>query len=110
MRGHRAYNHPAFDLAAAKLRAVGHEVFSPAEEDRRKWPDRPWSSYSGNPEIDGIPLEDMRLIIKSDLVWICDNAEAIALLPQWETSKGVAVEKPLGHFLKIPVAPWSNFL
>ena len=31
MRGHPEFNAPAFAAAAADLRAVGHEVFSPAE-------------------------------------------------------------------------------
>ena len=34
MRGYPNFNFPAFDFAAAKLRAEGHQVFSPAERDR----------------------------------------------------------------------------
>ena len=55
MRGIKAYNHPAFDKATKLLRGAGFEVFSPAEEDRKKFPDRDWPSMTGDPVIDGSP-------------------------------------------------------
>jgi hypothetical protein len=103
MRGHHAYNHPAFDRAAAKLRKLGHVVFSPAEQDRIKWPDRPWASYVGDPVVDGITQADLRTIIKPDLVWICDHAEMLFILLNWRNSKGVAVEIALANFLNLPI-------
>ena len=41
MRGIPEFNFPAFHKAAAKLRAEGHFVFSPAERDERET----WHGY-----------------------------------------------------------------
>ena len=99
MRGIKAYNHPAFDRAAAKLRDEGHEVFSPAEHDRDLWPDLDWPNFTGDLAVDGFSGVDMRKVIKADLDWIADIAEAIALLPGWENSRGACTEHALGIFL-----------
>ena len=99
MRGIKAYNHPAFDRAAAMLRAEGHEVFSPAEHDRESMPEFDWPNLTGDPETDGIPPKALREVILADLVWICQNADAMALLPGWQKSRGVSVEKPLADFI-----------
>jgi Domain of unknown function (DUF4406) len=100
MRGILAYNHPAFDAAAAKLRDEGHTVFSPAEKDRDLWPSKDWYGMTGDLEMDGFPDNSaMREVIEKDLVWITRYAEAIALLPGWKSSKGVAVEVALAAFL-----------
>lgn len=99
MRGIKAYNHPAFYEAAHKLRNEGHEVFSPAEKDRDLWPDRPWDSYTGDMKLDGFTGGDMRVVIRHDLDWIADHADAIALLPGWQKSRGARVEHALAEFL-----------
>ena len=95
MRGIPNFNFPAFDHAAAKLRAEGHEVFSPADHDR---------------EINGQEIEDanpegsedlaalrngfsIRKAMGADLAWICRHAEAVALLPGWEKSTGATAER-----------------
>lgn len=96
MRGIPAFNFPAFDFAAAKLRADGHVVFSPAERDRT---------------IHGVALEDnptgdealatanvgfsLREALGADTEYICKHATAIALLPGWEKSSGVTAERAL---------------
>src|ERR1700722_11531123 len=92
MRGIKAYNHPAFDAAAAKLRAEGHEVFSPAEHDREKFPEFDWYYLTGDMVVDGFSGSNMRAVIQKDLNWIIENADAIALLPNWERSRGVKIE------------------
>lgn len=103
MRGIPAYNHPAFDRAAAALRAEGHEVFSPAEHDRELYPDLDWPSMTGDPHKDNFPPKVLREVIRADLAWISQYAEAIALLPGWERSRGVKVERALADFLGIYV-------
>ena len=96
MRGIPQFNFPAFDFAAAKLRAEGHEVFSPADRDRT---------------IHGVVLEDnptgdeqiavekvgfsLRKALGDDTAWICASAEAVALLPGWDKSKGAVAEAAL---------------
>ena len=99
MRGYKAYNHPAFDAAAARLRAEGHSVFSPAEHDREAFPEFDWYNMTGNMEADGFTGSNMRTMIKKDLNWIADNADAIVLLPGWQKSRGVKIEHALGEFL-----------
>ena len=103
MRGIKAYNHPAFDRAAVILRAEGHDVFSPAEHDRAARPDLDWTSCTGDMAQDGLTPKDMRTVIGADLAWISQHAEAIALLPGWERSRGVRVERALADFLGLYV-------
>lgn len=103
MRGIPAYNHPAFDAAAALLRAEGHTVFSPAEHDRDLFPEFDWPNMTGDMTVDGFSAPNMREVIRNDLVWIANNADAIALLPGWERSRGVKVERALADFLGLYV-------
>lgn len=99
MRGIKAYNHPAFDRAAARLREEGHIVFSPAEHDREFMPEFDWLNLTGDPHLDGIPSKGLREAILTDLMWICEQADAMALLPGWQNSRGVSIEKPLADFI-----------
>lgn len=95
MRGYPNFNFAAFDYAAAKLRAEGHHVFSPAERDREAYgpevENNPTGDESKAPE--GCTIEDCML---ADTAWICRYAEAIALLPGWEKSTGANAERALG--------------
>lgn len=79
MRGYRDSNFPAFHEAAASLRSQGHYVFNPAEQDG----------------------DNIRELMKTDLSWICDHAEAIAILPGWQTSTGVKAELALATAIGI---------
>lgn len=103
MRGYEKFNFPAFDFAAAKLRAQGFEVFSPAENDRQKLGDAP---FVNNTNGDETKLEketgfNIRQALKDDTHYICVHADGIALLPGWEKSSGAnaehALAKALGH-------------
>ena len=87
MRGYAELNFPAFDRATSYLRSHGHDVFSPADNDREKGYD-----------IKG-GIDVMRNCIMDDLTYIAREAQAIALLPGWEKSKGVAAEVALADFL-----------
>ena len=105
MRGIPEFNYPAFHAAAAELRAQGHIVFSPAERDI---------------EVHGIDISagnatgcehkaaqehgfNLREALKDDLVWICLEADAIALLPGWEASKGACAERATALALGLQV-------
>jgi len=100
------YNFPAFDAAAAQLREAGHEVFSPAENDRENGFDA--TGLKGHEAAEhGFSL---RTALKQDLSWICDHAEGIALLPNAWGSKGARAELALAHALGIPYTDVPEWL
>lgn len=105
MSGIKDFNFPAFNAAAAYLRSHGHEVFNPAEKDLERDGDVYIKNETGNiieAEAKGF---DRRIAIRDDLNYIIDHAEAIALLPGWEASKGANAELWLARFLDLP--EWS---
>lgn len=94
MRGIPEFNFPAFYAAAAKLRAAGFVVFNPAERDNEKHgTDISKGNATGDESIatqqHGFNLREA---LGADLEWICAEADAIALLPGWERSKGANAE------------------
>ena len=94
------FNFPAFDFAAAKLRGEGHEVFSPAERDRQHH----GTALEDNPTGDEIVAAEkvgfsLRRALGDDTAWICSDADAVALLPGWEKSKGAVAEAALAMAL-----------
>ena len=90
MRGIQDFNFPAFHAAAAKLREQGHVVFNPAEWDEIVYGEGFSKSETG--DLKDIPAFDLRSALLKDLEFICTQADAIALLPGWESSKGANAE------------------
>jgi|ERR1035437_305522 hypothetical protein len=95
MRGIPEFNFPAFYAGADKLRAQGHTVFSPAERDNKR---HGTDISKGNATGDEHQATkehgfNLREALAADLVFICGEADAIALLPGWETSKGANAER-----------------
>lgn len=92
MRGKPEFNFPAFRDAARQLRSLGHEVFSPAEADeRRHGADFATGTTGDHKEIESKGF-DLGTALAEDLSWICEEADGIAMLPEWETSKGATAE------------------
>lgn len=91
MRGYAEHNYPAFREAAKQLRALGYEVFNPAEH-------APMPLEGTEPE-----QADIRLWMRQDLAWICEEAEAIVVLPGWERSLGAKAEVATADAIVIPV-------
>ncbi len=90
MRGIDEENFPAFAIAAERLRALGHEVLVPTEEDIARW---------GTTNVEAICKKFdlttdsiVRAALGYDLAYICEHAEGIALLKGWEKSKGATAE------------------
>lgn len=79
MTGMPELNFPAFNAAAAALRANGFVVVNPAELNADNQGD--WASC-----------------MKADIKALCDCA-ALALLPGWEGSRGAHLEVHLAHRL-----------
>jgi hypothetical protein len=92
MRGLPGWNFTAFDNARKAWTAAGHTVLCPAAISRSL----PWGQTDLNVR------EHLLHVIQVDLACIY-AAEAIALLPGWQSSRGVAVELALAQFLGLPV-------
>jgi hypothetical protein len=94
MRGIPEFNFPAFNAAAAQLRDEGHEVFNPAEKDNeRHGKDISKGNTNGDEAVAAKEHGfNLRVALGDDLAWICTHADAVALLPGWETSKGARAE------------------
>lgn len=107
MTNYERFNFESFDKARDKLKKQKHEVFSPADHDRFllgkevSWypteadSEGPWIKWN----IPGAP--SLRTMLGADLNWIAQNAEAIAMLPGWETSNGALAEWHLAKALKL---------
>lgn len=103
MTGIPHFNYPAFNAAAGALRSVGHVVFNPAEHDAELF-----GRDISNPTGCAVQAAsehgfDRRAALKADLSWICDNAEAIVLLPGWQRSSGANAERALATALGLEV-------
>ncbi len=105
MRNIPEFNFPAFFAAEDKLTAEGHTCFNPARRDN----DRHGADLSkGNPTGDEVQAAaqhgfSLREALRDDTNWISMEAEAIALLPGWENSKGAKAEKALSEALNLEV-------
>ena len=89
MTGVPHFNYPAFHDAAARLRAMGHEVENPAENVN---PSGKWEDW-------------MRLGIAQVL-----RSDGIALLDGWEQSAGATLEVHIGTKLKLIIAPLAEWV
>jgi hypothetical protein len=112
------YNFPAFFAAAKELRAAGHEVISPAEEDLKKgwvraeyrYIDGKWEECSlANPwdcceasmhRYVTTPEFDYEKALKFDLKLI-EKCDGIALLPDWQISTGALRERAYADDLEL---------
>lgn len=105
MRGVPQFNFPAFHAVAARLRAQGHEVFSPAEKDNeRHGTDISADNATGDESIAAAEHGfNLREALGVDLAWICAHADAIALLPGWQSSKGATAERAAAVALGLEV-------
>lgn len=86
MSGHKDFNFPAFDAAAASLRSEGHEVVNPADLSRESFKRdsgrvRPWHEYM---------RADIKQLVECDAIW---------LLRGWRESKGARLERHIASEL-----------
>lgn len=102
------FNFPAFHAATFVLRLAGYEVFSPAENDERKYGKGFNLSRYGNPnelERKGFSRRDA---LREDLMWICTHATHVYVLPNSESSSGVLAEVSTAKACGIPVVHLSE--
>lgn len=91
MKGYIDSNYPLFHKVSAELRLIGHYVYNPAE-------------FKHSEEI--FPI---RKAFREYCLFICDEADAIMLLPGWEKSLGASAELALAKNCKLTIYEWSNF-
>src|SRR2546422_1769531 len=97
MRGIPNLNREAFVPWARRLREAGFTVFSPAEREE----DEPQTvDFLAEARVKGSPS---RLAMSEELAWICMEADAVALMPGWEKSKGSIAEKAVAEALGLEV-------
>jgi hypothetical protein len=100
MTGHKLFNFPAFEEWAKRLRALGHEVISPAEMDR---------AVGFAPARSRVSRRFLREAMQRDFKAI-ERANAVLLLPGWEDSAGV--DREIRHAITNgkPVLEASRFI
>lgn len=108
MRGIKDFNFPAFFAAATVLRAAGHEVFNPAERDVAEFGAERLKSETGSEQeiscnlgFEGLSLA--RKVFLHDTQYICIKADAVALLPGWENSRGAKAERALAEAIGLQI-------
>lgn len=93
MTGIPRFNFPKFKTAAYTLRRKGFFVFSPAEHDKKVHGDAEWmlDEYGDTVKAEQNGF-NLREALHADLSFICQKADAIAMLPGWEYSRGATAE------------------
>lgn len=104
MRGYPQGNHAAINAAVRLLRAAGHEVLSPAEQDLHAGHDPADHAAFGNDPV------YLRKALAEELAWVAGQAEAVAVLPGWERSKGAQAEVHAALAVGVPVYLLEAFL
>lgn len=89
MTGIPEYNYPEFNAAAAKLRALGHDVCNPAELPEPA--DPTWENW-------------LRQAIQVML-----TCQQLVLLPGWHASAGARLEQNLAAQLRMPCTLYVEF-
>lgn len=89
MTGIPDFNYPAFNAAAAMLAGFGYTVLNPVDAEQH--------NDTGAPQAwDWYMRHALRMVL---------DADAIALLPGWENSKGASVEVHVARALGMQAEP-----
>lgn len=92
MSGIEDYNRPAFNEAAAQIRALGLTVFNPAE-------------------IDGGDTSQPRAYyMRRCLRELLEHSDALVSLPRWSGSKGAHLERHVAMEIGLPCYNLAAFL
>lgn len=94
MTGYPDFNYPAFDAAERALLDHGYGVFNPtrAEEFNDTGKSQEWAWYMRHA---------LRMVV---------SADALAILPGWEDSRGARLEVQVAQALGMPVRPIAEWL
>ena len=105
MRGIPEFNFPAFYAAEELLKNQGHEPFNPARRDNdTHGTDISKGNVTGDESIAAAQHGfNLREALGADLAYITGTADAVALLPGWENSKGAIAERATAVALGLEV-------
>lgn len=92
MTGVPRCNFPAFDEACTKLRAAGHSVISPHEQDSPALQAASRASPNGVNTIETTPGESLGRTLGNDVRVIIDEVDGVVFLPAWDASRGARIE------------------
>lgn len=92
MSGHPLYNYPAFEAAARALREAGHAVISPHELELAQ----------GFKPADSFPDSAYAAAMRRSIAALLE-ADAVVMLPGWESSRGACLEHAIATALGIPI-------
>ena len=90
MKGYPNHNYPLFNAAAKQLRAAGYIVYNPAEFEHA---------------CEAFPI---RRAFAEYAKFICEEADAIVLLPAWSASLGVSAELALAKNCGLKVVEYET--
>ena len=105
MTGHPYHNVPAFLEAAETLRERGFDLIVPCELDGDKWTATAMADETG---LKKFGRRTWGSFLSRDVKVIADKADAIILLPEWETSKGARLEAFVAINCGYPILFYDN--
>lgn len=97
MAGIPGHNFPAFHAEAARLRALGHDVLSPAEKAGEQA-----ATAAQEHGLEFRETQTYKDFLKADLRMVLDS-DAVQLLPGWENSRGATLEVHVARAVGIDV-------
>jgi len=100
MTGKKLYNFPAFDAARDALQLMGHDVVSPADEDRAVGID-PATLPADHDWSQPYPGMDRDEMIRRSLDALMD-CEAVVCLDGWRNGLGASAEKAVAAWRGMP--------
>jgi len=91
MRGKPHFNGPEFTVTAAKLRSMGHSVFSPHEADAEDgWV---WAGMDGtDDELKAAQFDMRRATARNMAALLNSTTDGIVLMSGWKDSQGAVTE------------------
>ena len=97
MSGQKDWNFPAFFEAEKQLTALGHEAINPAHNDGKTAEEALISA--GSPDR---PNHSWAYYMRRDLPNVL-TADAVCVLPGWQSSKGASLEVEVAQALGVPL-------
>jgi hypothetical protein len=97
-----------FDEAAMSLRALGYEVFNPAEGDRAAGFKHKGTAGTDAEMNSQGHTRASRMAV--DMAWIAQRSEGMIAIENWPDSPGAKAEISFHHALSLPVWELNEFL